>query len=928
MRIRTAQLDRLGADKLDAFRRKQLLALREQGLDVQEHDKDSFRIMDAAGGSVDVTSSGLASSLCTGERRRFHLEQYWHGRIKRIVDPLGTRVSFARTSTGLLTAIEAGDKRCYGFSHDPAGRLLAIDYPDGTSTRSEFNDAGQLTTVWDRNGYAVRFQYSADRLLEKFVDARLSETRFTYGGWDLPSRIDYADGSKREFDFDDRGRLARMRVNGNEYASFFIDELGGRHGIEYADGTRVRYQISDGRLVEAANDGCSVRLEYDAQGRLVAEHTSKGVVRFGRNAVGAVTSLALPTGEQLAFVRDTDQRLMAMTDWNGNRIAFESSAAGPPPRVRFPNGVVETWNVTTEGLLAGISLHDAAGQVLDSRRWNYDACQRLVSEQRSDGHVRYRYDNEGRLITVEAGDPSSWERFERDAKGNVVRHGSIEATYDSNDRIEQRDGVTFVHDAMGNLARADGAQGAVTYAYNGGGQLVGAKCCGVSTRYAYDALGRRILKQTPGTTTEYLWAGSSLVAETTTVGSTTTRREYLWDPDRPIPYAMRVNGDTYYLHVGNRCEVLCMTDSAGAVVWRANYDALGKAQIEVNRVAQPWRLAGQYFDEETELHYNVARYYDPRLGRYITVDPVTNGLAKNDYVYCDGDPINRIDPLGTIGAFLTGVLIGAAVGAAIGAAIGVGIEVYREHQQGQGYDGWKIAKAGLIGGVIGAIGGAVGAAVEGAALAAMGIGAIIESGAVGAMSIMAAGALAGEVSAGVEYCAEVAFTDATWNSAEFGKAILVGGAVGAVTAGVGGWIASKLARRAARKSLQEGAETAAAAERKAAKAATETVDVFHGSKDTSKFPNGKLDPEYDGAFYTAKDPAVANDAIKHHSSFDQAPNPGILKSSIPKEEFDALVQSGDIKIRKYKGFEGNLDTEEIMFVTPKAKETFNKYLSN
>ena len=94
----------------------------------------------------------------------------------------------------------------------------------------------------------------------------------------------------------------------------------------------------------------------------------------------------------------------------------------------------------------------------------------------------------------------------------------------------------------------------------------------------------------------------------------------------------------------------------------------------------------------------------------------------------------------------------------------------------------------------------------------------------------------------------------------------------------------------------------------------------------SKFPEGKLDPNYDGAFYTSEDPKAAADAIKHHSGFDQAPNPGIVKSKIPKAEFDALVESGDIKIRKYKGFSGQLDTEEIMFITPKAKATFSKYM--
>ena len=32
-------------------------------------------------------------------------------------------------------------------------------------------------------------------------------------------------------------------------------------------------------------------------------------------------------------------------------------------------------------------------------------------------------------------------------------------------------------------------------------------------------------------------------------------------------------------------------------------------------------LPGQYFDQETGLHYNYFRYYDPNTGRYMTADP-------------------------------------------------------------------------------------------------------------------------------------------------------------------------------------------------------------------------------------------------------------------------------------------------------------------
>jgi len=316
--------------------------------------------------------------------------------------------------------------------------------------------------------------------------------------------------------------------------------------------------------------------------------------------------------------------------------------------------------------------------------------------------------------------------------------------------------------------------------------------------YSYDAVGRRIRKEIGSRVTRYVWAGARLLGETTIEGSHVSKRDYLWDPDRPIPYAMRENGKIYYLHVGARCEVLCMTDATGSVVWRADYRAFGQARVRAGEVFQPWRLAGQYFDEETGLHYSLARYYDPALGRFLSVDPVmAEGGSRNPYLYCDGDPINSLDPNGTIGGLLSAVLIGAAVGAVIGAAVGAGVEMYRQRNQ-EHFEWGKIGKAALIGGAIGAIGGAVGGAIEVAAGVTMGV--------------VGAGALAGGLSSAVEHCAEAAITDAEWSWPELGKSVVIGASIGAVTAGVGGLLAARAARKAAR-----------AAEQRAAREATEST---------------------------------------------------------------------------------------------------------
>ncbi|MGP9597970.1 RHS repeat-associated core domain-containing protein, partial [Psychrobacter sp. AOP29-E1-4] len=63
---------------------------------------------------------------------------------------------------------------------------------------------------------------------------------------------------------------------------------------------------------------------------------------------------------------------------------------------------------------------------------------------------------------------------------------------------------------------------------------------------------------------------------------------------------------------------------------------------------QPIRFQGQYCDEETGLHYNRFRYYDPDMGMFTTSDPI--GLMGGDNVFAYApNPVNWVDPLGLRG---------------------------------------------------------------------------------------------------------------------------------------------------------------------------------------------------------------------------------------------------------------------------------------
>jgi RHS repeat-associated protein len=117
------------------------------------------------------------------------------------------------------------------------------------------------------------------------------------------------------------------------------------------------------------------------------------------------------------------------------------------------------------------------------------------------------------------------------------------------------------------------------------------------------------------------------------------------------------NNSEYFYQRNIQGDVVAIYDTTGSLKAKYTYDAYGNHIITNYDVSQlgdlnPFRYRGYYYDVETNLYYLQSRYYDPKIGRFISkdhlnyLDPKTIG-GLNLYAYCAGNPVMYTDSSGT-----------------------------------------------------------------------------------------------------------------------------------------------------------------------------------------------------------------------------------------------------------------------------------------
>ncbi len=345
-----------------------------------------------------------------------------------------------------------------------------------------------------------------------------------------------------------------------------------------------------------------------------------------------------------------------------------------------------TGRILVKPLAAIMTRYAKVHCVLDSRDENLAAAQASFANIASgilrvgyyaqESSATYTYDGQGNRASTSTTKGESRLGLSRTDEDSVYH------LWDNSDRIKKIEKITvldggvavtttwaYVYDALGNLVEKgdafteSGDQIAfladsghyVRYRYDLWNRLVevwkgdaGTVSATQAATYEYDPTGLRIQKTSRSTRTSYVYGiDGSVLRETrdeTMLADVTI--DYVYALGRLAGWIETTGGiaTKYWATTDHLGSVTAATDSGGSLAMRRDFSAFGDSIDAVLETAAGPRYTGKDYDEDAELYYFNARWYDAELGRFTTEDPARDDV--NWYVYVNDSPLANVDPTG------------------------------------------------------------------------------------------------------------------------------------------------------------------------------------------------------------------------------------------------------------------------------------------
>jgi RHS repeat-associated protein len=297
--------------------------------------------------------------------------------------------------------------------------------------------------------------------------------------------------------------------------------------------------------------------------------------------------------------------------------------------------------------LTGIYNYKSNGTLITYATYTYDPVGNRLSMSTSEGNYTYSYDAIYRL-TGEVNPIGGTYSYTYDAVGNrlsMTHNGqTINYVYDAGNKLLQAGNTTFTYDGNGNMVSKTENGQTTTYVYNYEDKMVQVNLPnGSSIVYSYDHSGKRIAKTAGGTTIDYYFDGDDLIAEAQ--GSSILA--YYTQGSGLI--SQRRNNASYFYHYDGLGSTKALTDANQNIQNTTKYDAWGNILQSSGTTTNPYLYVGElgyYGDGDAGMYLLTQRWYNPVVGRFVSGDPLDNLNTLKNYVYCLGNPILFVDPLG------------------------------------------------------------------------------------------------------------------------------------------------------------------------------------------------------------------------------------------------------------------------------------------
>ncbi|MEM6790080.1 MAG: RHS repeat-associated core domain-containing protein [Myxococcota bacterium] len=608
------------------------------------------------------------------------------GRVVGFTDERGGDTSLAYDARGLLTKLHYPHGAAEYYAYDPEGQMVSYADADGRVTRMTWGGVGVVTEVVRPGGERVQYHYDREQDLVRIVDESGAECRFER---DHTGHVIFEktfDGRERHLRYDMMGHLVAVR-EANTLATFAYDACGRIVHRQFADGATEELTYDEaGRLAAITRDDVTLAFSYDGRGRLRREERHfEGQVEtleFTHGPTGRVVSME-GAGGRVETPRDAAGRPTGMR-WNGEPVLdLHHDPLGRPAERRLAGGARVLFESGHEGRLerarvvkasasprspASPAGPDWVGEQLPGqtygRQYEHSRAGLLAVElDEMTGQRRYyERDTNGRVLVVRGDDGHREER--RYGPAGEPRSPALASVWEAGGRPLTEGDVALVYDAQGRRTERHDPKGTTRYEWSADHRLMACHAADeVEVRFVYDPLGRRIEKRVLEAGREtarirYDWLGDTLLREVTHrhLGEETSTSEVRFlapaEAATPVAAVTRQGGGVAQVrHLVNTPNgaVAAVVDPSGKVEHDVDLELFGRA-----RGTTPFslRLLGQQADDETGLHYNMARYYDPAFGTYLSPEPLGIEGGLRPYAYVDGYPAAYVDPDGRIRTIL------------------------------------------------------------------------------------------------------------------------------------------------------------------------------------------------------------------------------------------------------------------------------------